>query len=197
MKLILASTSTYRADLLKRLRLPFVQMDPVYDEIPLAGETAAQRCRRLARGKALSLASQQPASPYLIIASDQVVSLKSGEILGKPGNFDAAHAQLKACAGAWVTYETAICLLTDGGRERVESESVALHFRTLDDAAITRYLNLEAPWNAAGSIKLESLGISLVDDSRGRDINTVLGLPLMLLVEMLQGLEIDVLNEIN
>ena len=197
MNLILASTSPYRARLLERLRLPFIQMDPLYEELAIPGESSTTRCRRLATGKANALMAQGPRGPFLVIASDQVACLDNGEFLGKPGGFDAAFSQLKACAGSWVTFETAICLMSDQGMVQVDSEAMSVKFRQLSDTDITRYLNLETPWNAAGSIKVESLGITLIEDSRGRDLNTILGLPLMLLVDMLASLGINVLNEIK
>lgn len=197
MQLILASTSPYRAELLQKLRLPFTQMAPEFAEIAGEGETPQVLCRRLAQGKALSVARQEPGAPYLILGSDQVASLPDGKILGKPGDFDTAFAQLKACSGRWVTFETAICLLADHGPGRVASEAFSVHFRTLTDTGITRYLNLERPFDCAASIKVESLGITLIDDARGRDINTLLGLPLILLVDMLSALGIDILNHIK
>lgn len=197
MQLILASTSPYRAGLLGQLHLPFVQMDPMYTETRLPGEPATALARRLALGKAASLAGQAPAAPYLIIASDQVATLASGTILGKPGQFHAAFDQLKAASGQWMSFETAICLLDDHERRDIRSEVFAVKFRDLTDKDITRYLNLEQPYDSAGSVKLESAGISLIEDTRGRDLTTALGLPLMLLVEMLQGFGIDVLNEMR
>ena len=172
-------------------------MDPAYAESSLPDESPGDRCRRLAAGKALAVADQSPAAPYLVIGSDQVASLPSAEVLSKPGEFNEAFRQLKACSGQWVRFETGICLLSDTGVQQVVSENFDLRFRPLDDAHITRYLNLDQPWDCAGSIRFESLGYLLVQDTRGRDINTLLGLPLLLLVEMLAKLGIDVINEIN
>ena len=197
MNLILASTSSYRATLLRKLRLPFVQMDPEYREEPQPDEPPRTLCRRLATGKAHSLADQAPSPPWLIIASDQVASLPDGELLGKPGDFDHAFTQLRACSDRWVRFETAICLLSDTGVERIASEAFDLRFRKLDDTTITRYLNLDTPWDCAGSIKYESLGFTLVTDCRGRDLTGLMGLPLLLLTEMLRELGIDVINEIS
>ena len=197
MNLILASTSPYRAQLLQQLRLPFNQMDPAYGETSLPDELPGDRCKRLATGKAMAVAAMSPPAPYLVIGSDQVASLPSGEVLSKPGDFNEAFRQLKACAGQWVRFETGICLMSDTGIQQVASECFDLRYRALDDIRVTRYLNLDQPWDCAGSIRYESLGYLLVQDTRGRDINTLLGLPLLLLVEMLGKLGIDVLKEIN
>lgn len=197
MNLILASTSVYRANLLQKLRLPFVQIDPGYTETAQPGEGPDLLCRRLAAGKAHSVAAQAPQSPFLILASDQVASLPDGQRLGKPGNFEAAFNQLRQSSGQWVRFETAVCLLADTGMERIATETFDLRFQRLDDQRITRYLNLDQPYDCAGSIKFESLGFMLVRDCRGRDVNTLLGLPLMLLVEMLADVGIDPLNEIK
>lgn len=197
MKLILASTSSYRAALLQQLHLPFLQMDPAYTEIAHEGESPGALCRRLAMEKAGQVAAQEPGGPYLIIGSDQVAYLPDGQLLGKPGDFDAALAQLQACRGKWVTFETAICLLTDTGRELTQADTMQVRYRDLDDAALTRYLNIDRPFDCAGAIKAESVGVTIISETRGRDINTLLGLPLILLVDMLAALGIDVLKEIN
>ncbi|MEX0941780.1 MAG: nucleoside triphosphate pyrophosphatase [Pseudomonadales bacterium] len=196
MNLILASTSPYRAKLLENLRLPFQILDPQFDESCHVEQDPTDRCLRLAEGKARAAAGQSPQTPYLIIASDQVASLR-GAILHKPGNFDRAFEQLAACRGQWVDFNTGLCLLSNEGFMLTRTEGFAIRFRNLTDTQITRYLNLEQPYDCAGSIKAESLGIVVLDDTRGRDLNTLLGLPLMLLTEMLAEAGIDVLNKIN
>lgn len=205
MNIILASTSAYRASLLHNLRLAFTQIDPGYTELAAPGEAPGALCRRLAAGKAHSALAQldsQPnaqasTAPFVIIGSDQVASLPNGGILGKPGNFTTAFAQLAACSGQCVRFETAICLITDTGIEHVSTDVFDIYFRILDGARIRRYLDLDCPWDCAGSIRFESVGISLIKDCRGRDHNSLLGLPLILLVDMLAELNIDVLNEIK
>ncbi len=196
MNLILASTSTYRAALLARLRLPFLQIDPNLAEIRGLGESPAALCLRLAQEKALAVARTGPSAPFLIIGSDQVVSV-AGAVLGKPGNLVAARAQLHASAGKWVTFETAVSLVADNGYCDTRSEVCEVRFRNRNEARINAYLDIEQPWDCAGSIKAEGLGISLIEDTRGRDINTVLGLPLMLLVDMFAEAGFDLLNNIT
>lgn len=197
MKVILASTSPYRAALLEKLRLPFMQTDPRYTEERFPGEAPAELCRRLAEGKARSAARQATAAPWLVIASDQVASLPGGEVLDKPGGFDAAVSQLQRCSGRWVAFETAICLVTNDGECRVDADVFEVRFRELAEHTIRRYLELDAPFDCAGSIRAESLGIVLIAESRGRDFNTLLGLPLMLLTDMLAGLGVDVISGIK
>jgi len=197
LKIILASTSPYRVALLEKLRLPFIQVDPGYLEERVPGEAPGELCRRLAEAKARSVPRPETAAPWLVIASDQVASLPGGELLGKPGGFDAAVSQLQRCSGRRVAFETAICLLTSDGECRVDVDVFEVRFRELDEHTIRRYLELDAPFDCAGSSRAESLGIALIADSRGRDFNTLLGLPLMLLTDMLAGLGIDIIKEIK
>ncbi len=193
MHLLLASTSQYRARLLARLHLPFTAIDPLYAEIPVPGEAPDTLARRLAEGKARAAAEQHLTTPWMIIGSDQVASL-NGRIFGKPGNYAAAAEQLSLCMGQWVAFDTAICLLSSDGYLDVRSERYEIKYRSLDKQMITRYLNLDAPWDSAGSIKAESYGNLIIEDSRGRDFNTLLGLPLMLLQDMLVSAGIDPLK---
>lgn len=196
MDLILASTSRYRAALLSRLRLDFLQIDPGYDEKSIAGESPTAMCERLARAKALAVAEQSPKAPWLIVGSDQVAHL-NGTVFGKPGNFERAFDQLRQSSGQWVTFETGLAVLCSEGQEIIRSEKFEIRFRELSDARITRYLNLEKPFDCAGSIKAEGLGIALIQEMRGRDMNTLLGLPLILLEDVFESLGIDFLKDIN
>ncbi|XOV88733.1 MAG: Maf family protein [Pseudomonadota bacterium] len=193
MHLILASTSQYRARLLARLHLPFTQIDPLFPETGSAGETPDQMARRLAEGKARAAAEQSLAAPWLLIASDQVASL-GDLVFGKPGDHKTAAEQLAMCSGRWVSFDTAICLLSSDGYQDLQCERFEIRFRPLDERMITRYLNLDRPFDSAGSIKAESHGNLLIEDSRGRDFNTLLGLPLMLLQDMLIRAGVDPLK---
>lgn len=197
MNLILASTSPYRAALLAKLRLPFTQVDPDYIEAAIeVPETPAEMAARLALGKARAAAKQARGARWIIIGSDQVASI-GDRVLGKPGGFERAFDQLKASSGNWVSFHTAIALVSDEGSETVAVDCYEIRFRELSDATITRYLELEQPYDCAGSIKAEALGIALLAESRGRDVNTLYGLPLMLLTEMMAKREIDLIAEIN
>lgn len=192
MQLILTSTSPYRAALLEKLQIPFSQLDPRFTETTIEDESAADACRRLALGKVDAAAAQEPPAPFLLVGSDQVASC-DGARLGKPGSFDVAFGQLKTCAGRWTRFESAVCLMSSDGHRRVESDVYEIHYRDLTDREITRYLNADQPWDCAGAIRAERLGIALIDDARGRDFNTLLGLPLMLLADMLRDVGVKIL----
>jgi MAF protein len=181
--LVLASSSPYRRELLSRLRRPFEWAAPSIDESRQAGEPAEQLVRRLAREKAAALAGQFAA--HLIIGSDQVAVL-DGQVLGKPHDFPRAHAQLSAASGKSVTFLTGLALLDSrSGACQVDCIPYTVHFRTLDAEQITRYLQAEEPYDCAGSFKAEGLGISLFRRTEGSDVNSLIGLPLIRLVEML------------
>jgi septum formation protein len=182
--LVLASTSRYRSELLARLRLPFEMAAPNTDETPLAGEECAVTALRLAAAKARSLRAQFPAA--LIIGSDQVAAL-DGLPLGKPGNFTNALRQLQAMRGRIVIFHTAVALL-DARFDRIEVANIptTVTFRSLPDAQLGRYLELEEPYDCAGSAKAEALGIALTEKIESTDPTALVGLPLIALTGMLQ-----------
>lgn len=181
--LVLASSSTYRRDLLARLRQPFTWASPDIDETPHPGEGAEALVRRLAEAKARALRDQHPA--HLIIGSDQVAVL-GGEILGKPYDFERAHRQLAAASGTSVTFLTGLALLNSASGEcQVDAIPFTVHFRPLSDEQITRYLQAEQPYDCAGSFKAEGLGVSLFRATEGEDGTSLVGLPLIRLVQML------------
>lgn len=190
--LLLASTSRYRREMLAKLALPFTQVDPDFAEIPAPGEAPIAMAERFAAGKALAVANDpRYRSPsYLAIGSDQIVVVND-QILGKPGNRQRAHAQLRLCSDQWVTFTSAFCLASAGKILLVEHEDYTVQFRALTDAEIARYLTLEQPYDCAGSIKAEGLGIALMASTRGQDINTLYGLPLMRLAQRLRERGID------
>ena len=188
--LVLASSSPYRRELLSRLRRPFEWAAPSIDESRQAGEPAEQLVRRLAREKAEALAGQFAA--HLIIGSDQVAVL-DGQVLGKPHDFARAHAQLSAASGKSVTFLTGLALLdSKSGACQVDCVPYTVHFRPLDAQQITRYLKAEEPYDCAGSFKAEGLGISLFRSTEGSDVNSLIGLPLIRLVEMLDCVGVKV-----
>jgi septum formation protein len=182
-KLILASTSRYRQALLAKLGLPFDCQAPEVDETPLPGESARQLVLRLAIAKARAVANQHDQG--LIIGSDQVCVCQN-EILGKPGTIERAVAQLLAAQGQSVTFYTGLAVV-DAATGQCHSlvEPFTVHFRSLDEAAIRRYVEAEQPLDCAGSFKCEGLGIVLFKALEGRDPNSLIGLPLIGLVEML------------
>ncbi|KJH74459.1 MULTISPECIES: nucleoside triphosphate pyrophosphatase [unclassified Pseudomonas] len=188
--LLLASSSVYRRELLARLRLPFVCSSPDIDESHRPQEPAIELVKRLAREKAQALAGTFP--DHLIIGSDQVAVL--GErIIGKPHTFENARDQLLAASGASVTFLTGLALLnSQTGHCQVDCVPFTVHMRTLDQASIERYLHAEQPYDCAGSFKAEGLGVSLFQRTEGPDATSLIGLPLIRLIDMLlvEGLQV-------
>ena len=189
-QIVLGSSSPFRKALLAKILDAFDTFSPDIDESPLPDETPQQLVKRLSEAKARAVARHYPDA--LIIASDQV-SVLNGCINGKPGNFDNALTQLQASSGNTVTFYTGLCLF-HAGTQQMDSviEPFQVHFRTLSDAAIRRYLEKETPYNCAGSFKSEGLGIALFESMEGNDPNALIGLPLIQLVRMLdrQGITI-------
>lgn len=189
--LILASSSTYRRELLHKLQIPFSAISPKVDETPLDGEKPHQTALRLAQEKAKKIGAEH--SHALVIGCDQVATL-DGEQLGKPGNHKNATEQLKKMRGREVTFYSALCLFNAvTGNMQAENVVYLVRFRQLTDAQIENYLNKEQPYHCAGSAKSEGLGIALIERMLGEDPNALIGLPLIKLVKMLQNENIDVL----
>ena len=180
--LILASTSVYRRDLLKRLRIPFEVISPKVDETPLTGESTLDLAMRLANAKAKAVANEYPHA--WVIGSDQVADL-CGAAIGKPGNFERAFAQLQLMRGATVTFHTALCLMK-GNEQTTLSVSTEVTFRKLSDAELESYLLAEEPYDCAGSAKSEGLGISLLESIKSDDPTALIGLPLIALTGLLR-----------
>ncbi|WP_347248431.1 Maf family nucleotide pyrophosphatase [Zoogloea sp.] len=185
MKLVLASTSAYRRELLSRFGLPFDIARPDIDESPLPGEAPRATAERLAIGKAKAVANQF--EDALIIGSDQVASL--GELrFGKPGTVERAVAQLRSMSGRTVIFDTALAVLnTRSGQIQVDTVPTEVRFRPLSDGEIVRYVERERPLDCAGSAKSEGLGITLLDALSGDDPNALVGLPLIALARMLRN----------
>lgn len=187
-RLILASSSAYRRDLLSRLHLHFEAIAPHVDETPLPGEAPQDTALRLARAKAQAVAVLQPGA--LVIGSDQVATL-DGEQIGKPGDHANALAQLQKMRGREVVFHTALCLW-DGrvadpaAAAQVQNVQVFVHFRDLPDAELDAYLRIEQPYDCAGSAKNEGLGIALLERIDSSDPTALTGLPLIALTGMLR-----------
>ncbi|MDD0975473.1 Maf family protein [Pseudomonas fontis] len=181
--LLLASSSPYRRELLARLRLPFDWAAPDIDERRIGEEPALELVKRLAREKAQALAASHP--NHLIIGSDQVAVLGE-QILGKPHTHDKACEQLLSASGNQVTFLTGVALLNSStGLCQVDCVPFTVHMRELDLARIERYLLAEQPYDCAGSFKCEGLGVSLFQSTHGCDATSLVGLPLIRLVDML------------
>lgn len=182
--LLLASTSPWRRMLLEKLTLPFECAAPEVDETPQPGESARQLVVRLTQAKAQALASRFP--QHLIIGSDQVCVL-DGEITGKPHTEENAHRQLRKASGTIVTFYTGLALYNSAnGHLQTECEPFDVHFRHLSDQEIEAYIRKENPLQCAGSFKSEGLGITLFERLEGRDPNSLVGLPLIALCQMLR-----------
>ncbi|MBT8514608.1 septum formation protein Maf [Polynucleobacter paneuropaeus] len=181
-RLILASTSVYRKELLGRLGIPFEVVSPKVDETPLAGETTQTLALRLAKAKAAAVASLNPEA--WVIGSDQVADL-CGAAIGKPGNFERALAQLQLMRGSIVTFHTALCLMR-GDIETTVCIPTEVKFRNLKDDVLEAYLHAEEPYDCAGSAKSEAMGISLLEYLRSDDPTALIGLPLIALSGLLR-----------
>ena len=188
--LVLASSSPYRRELLARLRIAFETDAADIDETHRRGESPRDLVVRLARQKAARVASRHQNA--WVIGSDQV-AVHDHEILGKPGSAAKAIEQLHLASGRTVTFLTAVCVLSDGGRRSDEHvDETRVHFRTLSPAEIARYVELEKPYDCAGSFKSEGLGISLFASIESRDPTALVGLPLIWLAGALRRAGLDV-----
>jgi septum formation protein len=181
-RLVLASTSRYRRELLERLGLAFETAAPGVDETARPGETTDALARRLAQEKARAVAARFPQS--VTIGSDQAADL-DGTTLGKPGSAERAFAQLRACSGREVVFHTAVCVAA-AGRELEFADRTVVRFRTLADAEIARYLEREQPFDCAGSFKSEGLGAALFEAIHNQDPTALIGLPLIALARALR-----------
>ncbi|MGE0114206.1 MAG: nucleoside triphosphate pyrophosphatase [Steroidobacteraceae bacterium] len=183
-RLVLASTSIYRRQLLERLQLPFTVHSPGIDETPLPGEDITSLVYRLAKAKAEAVATRYPDS--VIIGSDQA-AVRGATILGKPGTAEAAMAQLKAASGAQIVFHTAIHVIApQQQRHEAHIDATIVKFRTLSDEEIARYIAAENPLDCAGAFKAEALGITLFERIDSQDPTALTGLPLIWLAGALR-----------
>jgi septum formation protein len=191
--LILASSSPFRRELLERLQLPFESISPQVDESRHEGEPPNHYVQRLARLKARAIAADHPRS--IVIGSDQCAYL-DGAVLGKPGDHQHAVEQLQAASGRQVVFYTGLCVsrLQDGF-EQTDCIEYQVGFRDLSACQIERYLQIEQPYNCAGSFKSEGLGVALFSHMRGDDPSALVGLPLIRLVSMLEQAGCEVLRD--
>ncbi|MDE2627624.1 MAG: septum formation inhibitor Maf [Burkholderiales bacterium] len=190
-RLILASTSRYRRELLERLRLPFEVRSPDTDETPRLGEPPAELAQRLALAKARVVSAEHPDA--VVIGSDQVADL-DGAPIGKPGTHERAVAQLRAMRGRSVVFQTAVAVVrASTGYVGHALVPVTVRFRALTDAQIEHYLRTEQPYDCAGSAKCETLGIALLDAIESDDPTALVGLPLIRTSALLREAGIDVL----
>ena len=189
--IILASSSIYRASLLQRLQLDFRCISPNVDEARLPDESAGDYVKRLARQKAEAVAVLNHGS--IVVGSDQC-AVRGDSILGKPGNHENALEQLRAARGQTVVFHTGLCVLQhSSGFCELAEELFEVDFRRLTDDQLEHYLNVEQPYDCAGSFKSEGFGIVLFEKMRGDDPNALIGLPLIRLTRMLESAGVSVI----
>jgi septum formation protein len=177
LRLVLASTSIYRRQLLERFGVPFTVAASNVDESPLPGESAVDLVHRLARSKAEAVARRHPRS--LVIGSDQL-ALCGRDLLGKPGSGERAIAQLKSLSGQRVTFHTAVHVIhADTGSNEGHVDLTTVHFRPLSDDEIKRYVARDKPYDCAGGFKVEALGTTLFTRIDSQDPTALIGLPLI------------------
>jgi septum formation protein len=191
-RLVLGSTSRYRREILGRLGLPFDVAAPDVDEAPLAGERPVDTAMRLSEAKARAVAARYPDA--LVIGSDQVADC-DGRAVSKPGDRANASQQLRALSGRTIVFHTGLALV-DAATRRCQREMVDVVsvFRALTDAQIEAYLDREAPYDCAGGVKSESLGIALFERITSDDPTALVGLPLIALCRMLRAEGVDPLE---
>lgn len=190
-KLILASSSIYRRELLTRLQMPFETVSPEVDETALRGELPQDTALRLAQMKARKVALTH--TDALIIGCDQVATLDNIQ-LGKPLTHENATKQLRMMRGREVTFHSALCLFNaDTQVMQAEVVPYVVQFRALSDTQIEHYLSKEQPYHCAGSAKSEGLGIAIIEKMTGEDPNALIGLPLIKLIDMLHNQGVDVI----
>lgn len=190
-KIILASSSPSRRNLLNKIEISYDICAPDIDESAHTGETAIQLVERLAIAKAKAIAEQYPNS--LIIGSDSVAD-HHGEIVGKPGDYQTAKKLLKWCCGKEIKFYTGLALLNSkSGHIQSTVETYEVKYRQLTDENIDYYLHKEEPYGCAGGVKAETIGLAMFEYMRGDDFYALLGLPLLKLVGMLANEGVEVL----
>ena len=195
-RLILASTSRYRRELLERLQLVFETQSPETDESVMPGETPLEVARRLSRAKARAVAARHPNA--VVIGSDQTATLDGLATLGKAGHLAAARQQLRAASGRALRFHTGLAVVClAGGFESVDVVDTVVRFRELSDEAIERYLALEPAFDCAGSAKAEGLGIALMAGFESTDPTAIVGLPLITLAHRLAEAGLDPLGAVR
>ena len=182
-RLILASTSRYRREMLSRFGLPFDAVAPGVDETPLDGEAPLHLVQRLAAAKAAAVARAYPDA--CVIGSDQLAEF-DGRVLGKPGTPERAIEQLRAMSGREVTFLTALCIMRGEHEVGIAVDRTVVRFRTLSQAEVERYVEAEQPLDCAGSFKSEGRGITLFDAIETVDPTALIGLPLIATARLLR-----------
>lgn len=190
-KIILASSSQTRKDLMDRLRIDYHSIVPDIDETPRGENHADELAKRLAFEKASAIANQHPDA--IVIGSDQVAWREGAPdiFIGKPLCDEKAVKQLQANSDKIVYFSTALSVQQKSiGFEQTLVEHYKVKFRKLSLPEIERYVQVEQPLHCAGSFKCESLGISLFEEIIGQDQTTLMGMPMIKLCNILRELKI-------
>ena len=182
-KLVLATESQYKKNILKRLQIDFLSEAPEIDETPLRGESAKALTERLARTKATVVALRHP--DKIVISTDQSASI-FGDMLEKPKEETKALKVLEILSGQQVSFFTTVGFSAPGQSVKLHTEEVVVTFRQLEEAEILRYLARDRPLDCVGSFKVESIGIGLFHAVESRDPTALEGLPLIKLCQWLR-----------
>ena len=194
--LILASSSSYRAGLLKRLGQEFSQISPELDESPASGEAPSALATRLGREKARAISARHPQA--WVIGSDQVATMDDVQAIGKPGTEGKAIEQLLQASGKTMRVYTSLSLQNHSRHfDQTVLDIVVVRFRRLSKAQIIHYVSTEKPLNCAGSVKSEGLGGALLAQVQNEDPSALIGLPLIKLVDLFEAAGIDLLSKEN
>ena len=195
MRLILASSSIFRKQLLSKLKIPFKCISPDIDESRLKGESVNNYVKRLSIAKANKVASLNPGS--IVIGSDEVADL-NGKILGKPLTKSNAFKQLKMLSGNEVVFRTGLCVMNSDTKRRFSSvNNYTIYFKDLDNRLINSYLAHDNVLNCAASIRIEGMAINLVKSMKGKDPSSIMGLPLLKVIEYLEKFREGVIEKKN
>ena len=193
MKVILASSSKFRKQLLNKLNISFKCISPDIDEKRLNNESVRDYVKRLSIEKAAKIACSNQKS--IIIGSDEVADLK-GKIIGKPITKKNAKKQLRVLSGNKVVFRTGLCVLnSETGKYYASVNNYNIFFKDLDDNIINKYLENDDVLNCAASIRIEGLAINLVRKMNGADPSSIMGLPLIKLIDYLARFDIDIMTK--
>ena len=193
MKVILASSSVFRKQLLSKLRVPFACISPNIDESRQRRETITNYVKRLSINKAIKIAESHP--DCIVIGSDEVADL-NGKILGKPLTRSNAVKQLRMISGEKVVFRTGLCVMNSDTKKHYSSvNNYTIYFRDLDNKMINSYLDTDDVLKCAASIRIEGAAINLVKSMSGKDPSSIMGLPLLKVIEYLEKFEVQVLSK--
>ena len=193
MNVILASSSVFRKQLLSKLRVPFTCISPNIDESRKRSESVTNYVKRLSITKAMKVAESHPGC--VVIGSDEVADLDN-KILGKPLTRSNAVKQLRMISGSKVVFRTGLCVLNSDTKKHYTSvNNYTIYFRDLDNKMIKSYLDADDVLKCAASIRIEGAAINLVKSMSGKDPSSIMGLPLLKVIEYLEKFEVKVLSK--